>query len=130
MQEAPFGLKRHAQESGLGPDGAGLTYLPNTRMTRPIDSRQLLAFVCAARQLSFTRAAEELHLTQSAISHAMRALEEDLGCQLFTRGRRKVELTVAGERFFHEAESILGEMERARASVHRLEETEVQAVAQ
>ena len=86
-------------------------------MTRPLESRQLLAFVCAARRLSFTLAAEELHLTQSAISHAMRALEEDLGCLLFTRGRRKVQLTDAGVRFFHEAENILGEMERARASV-------------
>lgn len=96
-------------------------------MTRPIDSRQLLAFVCAARRLSFTLAAEELHLTQSAISHAMRALEEDLGCLLFTRGRRKVQLTEAGERFFHEAENILGEMERARASVHCVD-AEVPAV--
>jgi DNA-binding transcriptional LysR family regulator len=83
-------------------------------MTRPLDSRQLLAFVCAAHRMSFTLAAEELHLTQSAISHAMRALEEDLGCRLFTRGGRKVQLTGAGERFLPDAERILGEMEQAR----------------
>ena len=86
-------------------------------MTRPLDSRQLLAFVCAARRMSFTLAAEELHLTQSAISHAMRALEEDLGCRLFTRGGRKVQLTAEGARFFPEAERILGEMEQARSRV-------------
>lgn len=89
-------------------------------MTRPIDSRQLLAFVCAARRLSFTQAAQDLHLTQSAISHAMRALEDDLGCRLFARVGRTVQLTVSGERFLHEAERILGEMEQARASVQTL----------
>jgi DNA-binding transcriptional LysR family regulator len=86
-------------------------------MTRPLDSRQLLAFVCAARRLSFTLAAHDLHLTQSAISHAMRALEEDLGCLLFARVGRSVQLTGSGERFLREAERILGEMEQARASV-------------
>ena len=45
----------------------------------------LRAFEAAARQLSFTRAAQELHVTQTAVSHQMRVLEEHLGVKLFLR---------------------------------------------
>lgn len=57
----------------------------------------LRAFDAAARQLSFTRAAEELHVTQAAISHQIRELEEELGLPLFVRLNRAVRLTDAGE---------------------------------
>ncbi len=83
-------------------------------MNRPLDSRQLLAFVTVVRRQSFTRAAQELHLTQSAISHSTRALENDIGCRLLARKGRKMELTEPGERFLRKAESILSEMEQAR----------------
>lgn len=56
----------------------------------------LLPFEAAARHESFTRAAEELHLTQTAISRQIRALEEDLGVRLFERRNRAVFLTEAG----------------------------------
>ena len=54
------------------------------------------AFEAAARHLSFTLAAEELGFTQSAISQHVRALEDRLGCQLFVRANRSLQLTDAG----------------------------------
>ena len=57
----------------------------------------LRAFEVAARQLSFTRAATELHLTQSAVSYQIKALEEALGVSLFHRQTRKLALTAEGE---------------------------------
>ncbi len=56
----------------------------------------LLPFEAAARHESFTRAAEELHLTHTAVSRQIRALEEDLGVRLFERRNRAVFLTDAG----------------------------------
>lgn len=56
----------------------------------------LRAFVAAGRQLSFTRAAEELHVTQGAVSRLVKQLEADLGVSLFRRGPRGLELTEAG----------------------------------
>ena len=56
------------------------------------------AFECAARRLSFTKAAEDLNLTQSAISQHVRALEENLGCALFVRKHRGLILTDQGRR--------------------------------
>ena len=72
-------------------------------MNSPIDSRQLRAFVSLARHGSFTTAAKELFLTQSAVSHSLRALEEDLGCRLFDRMGKKILLTLAGEQLLPHA---------------------------
>jgi LysR family glycine cleavage system transcriptional activator len=60
----------------------------------------LRAFEVAARQLSFTKAAEELHITQGAVSYQIRELESRLGFALFKREIRKVSLTDAGERLY------------------------------
>ncbi len=60
----------------------------------------LRAFEAAARHLHFTRAAEELHLTPTAISHQVRQLEEILGVELFRRYPRPVKLSPAGEKLF------------------------------
>jgi LysR family glycine cleavage system transcriptional activator len=57
----------------------------------------LRAFEAAARHLSFTKAAEELHVTQAAVSHQVRALEEYMGVQLFRRQNRAVLLTDAAQ---------------------------------
>jgi LysR family transcriptional regulator, glycine cleavage system transcriptional activator len=59
----------------------------------------LRAFEASARRLSFTEAARELHVTQSAISRHVRALEEEVGQQLFVRMHRAVVLTEAGRKF-------------------------------
>jgi LysR family glycine cleavage system transcriptional activator len=60
----------------------------------------LRAFEAAARHLSFARAAEELYLTPSAISHQIKALEEQVGIKLFERRGRNVGLTDAGGRYY------------------------------
>ena len=79
--------------------------------SQPLDSRQLRAFTALARTGSFTLAAKELFLTQSAVSHSMRALEESVGCRLFDRMGKRVALTQAGEQLLVHAEKILAEME-------------------
>lgn len=57
----------------------------------------LRAFEAAAQHLSFTKAAEELYVTQAAVSHQIKALEAFLGVQLFRRYNRRLELTQAGQ---------------------------------
>lgn len=89
-------------------------------MNRPLDSRQLAAFVALARCQSFTRAAKELFLTQSAVSHAIKSLETELGSRLVDRAGRRVLLTQAGEQFLRHADKILREMDAARAGLDQL----------
>lgn len=71
----------------------------------------LAAFEAAARLESFAKAAEELHLTHSAVSHRIKQLEQSIGTQLFLRLNRSVVLTSAGATF----------LETVRDSLHRLE---------
>lgn len=68
----------------------------------------LVAFEAAARNLSFTLAATELHLTQAAISRQIRLLEEDLGLRLFVRANRAVTLTPDGRDLQHTVSLALG----------------------
>ncbi len=89
-------------------------------MRIPLDSRQLRAFVTLSRTGSYTHAARELHLTQSAISHSMKALEQDVGCKLLSIMGKKILLTQAGEQLLHHAEKILNEMSATRASLQQL----------
>ena len=60
----------------------------------------LQTFVVAARARNLTRAAEQLHLTVSALSHQVRLLEERVGCKVFVRGPRGLKLTEVGQRLF------------------------------
>jgi DNA-binding transcriptional LysR family regulator len=89
-------------------------------MKSPLDSRQVRAFCVLARTGSFTQAARELHLTQSAVSHSIKALETDVGCRLLDRLGKKVVLTQAGEQLLHHGTKILQEMENARESLAHL----------
>ena len=89
-------------------------------MNQPLDTRQLRAFATLARTGSFTLAAKELYLSQSAVSHSMKALEQDVGCRLLDRMGKKVLLTQAGEQLLHHAQKILSEMGEARASLQQL----------
>jgi DNA-binding transcriptional LysR family regulator len=89
-------------------------------MKPTLDSRQLHAFSALARRGSFTLAAKDLFLTQSAVSHAIKALEDDLGTRLVDRVGRRVLLTQAGEQFLRHTEKILREMETARADLDTL----------
>jgi LysR family transcriptional regulator, low CO2-responsive transcriptional regulator len=89
-------------------------------MNPPLDSRQLRAFSVLAKTGSFTQTARELHLTQSGISHSMKALETETGCRLLDRLGKKVVLTQAGEQLLQHAEKILSEMDSARESLAHL----------
>ena len=87
-----------------------------------LDSHKLLAFVTLARCGSFTQTARELFLTQSAVSHAIKSLEEDLACRLFDRLGRLARLPAAGQRLLVHAQRILDEMQSARADVAALDQ--------
>ncbi len=89
-------------------------------MTKPLDSRQLAAFAAVAARQSFTLAAKDLFLTQSAISHALKALEEEVGSRLVERTGRRVLLTLAGEQLLRHVEKILREMDAARSGLDTL----------
>src|SRR3954453_2646851 len=62
-----------------------------------VELRQLEYFLAVADNLSFTRAARRLHVVQSGVSATIRALERELGAELFVRGRGGGRLTLAGE---------------------------------
>lgn len=89
-------------------------------MPEPIDSRRLQQFSVLARTGSFTQTARELHLTQSGISHSMKALEREAGCRLLDRLGKKVALTQAGEQLLQHTAKILAEMDAAHASLGAL----------
>jgi DNA-binding transcriptional LysR family regulator len=86
-------------------------------MKSVLDSRQLLAARVLAQTGSFTLAGQQLSLTQSAVSHAIKALEDEIDCRLFTRTGRGVVVTAAGKQFLQYTESILEQMETARTLV-------------
>src|SRR6478752_1865965 len=73
----------------------------------------LRPFEAAARLESFSRAAEELHLTHGAVSHQVRALEEHLGTPLFARHGKRVTLTAAGRTFAERVRAALDEIAQA-----------------
>lgn len=73
----------------------------------------LRAFEAAARHQNFSRAAEEVHLTHGAISHQVRALEEDLGIALFSRHGKKIAITSEGEQFAEAVRKALGDIAQA-----------------
>jgi LysR family transcriptional activator of glutamate synthase operon len=85
-----------------------------------MDLQQLRVFREAARSGGFTRASEELHLSQSTISLHMKRLEEELGNPLFLRTRRRVYLNEAGEVLLEYAERILQEVKNAEMAVREL----------
>ncbi|UWU19590.1 LysR family transcriptional regulator (plasmid) [Rhizobium sullae] len=76
------------------------------------DIVNLQAFECAARHENFSRAAEELHLTQGAISRQIAELEKQTGLTLFERVRRRVVLSDAGQRLLPEVKQLLVQSER------------------
>jgi DNA-binding transcriptional LysR family regulator len=80
----------------------------------------LLAFIAVARARSFTRAAAQLGVSQSALSHTIRGLEARLGIQLLTRTTRSVSPTDAGERLLMTAAPRLDEIEAELASLTAL----------
>lgn len=94
-----------------------------------MDTELLKTFLEVSRTRHFGRAAENLFLTQSAISARVRQLEESLGVALFSRARNQIQLTPAGARLVKYAESILNTWNRARQdALLRAEDKESLAV--
>ena len=81
----------------------------------------LIAFEAAARLLSFTRAGEELHLSQAAISQQIRSLESSLQVKLFKRSHRAVQLTNEGREYLHTVAAILKQLAGATMDIQNVE---------
>ena len=78
-----------------------------------IELRHLRAFVAVAEDLSFSRAAQRLFITQPALSRQIRGLERLVGCDLFRRSTQRVELTLAGEALLARARALLTDLDDA-----------------
>lgn len=78
-----------------------------------VEFQHLRYVIAIAEERSFTRAAQRCFVVQSALSHQVKALEQELGTALFVRSSRRVELTAAGEAFLSEARASLAAADRA-----------------
>src|ERR671922_2230836 len=85
-----------------------------------MELRQLRYAEAVARHRHFTRAAEELHIAQSALSHQIRRLEGELGAELFERTSRRVVPTEAGEAVAARARRVLAEIDGVRGELDEL----------
>lgn len=90
-----------------------MSELPRIGPQRPLAVGALRAFDAVARRLNFRAAAEQLHLTQPAVSRQIKSLEDELGAALFVRGTRKVELTGAGTALLHVVGPFLEQLDAA-----------------
>jgi DNA-binding transcriptional LysR family regulator len=82
-----------------------------------VELRHLEYFIAVAAELSFSRAAERIHVVQSALSVAVAKLEKELGVALFDRTRRQIALTATGEVFLEHAREVIHAAHRAQSSV-------------
>ena len=95
----------------MADDSARVLAFP--RAPDAIELRHLRSFVAVAEELNFGRAAEQLYLSQPALSRQIRALEQLVGCQLFRRSTHRVELTLAGESLLDRARKLLRDVDEA-----------------
>jgi DNA-binding transcriptional LysR family regulator len=86
-----------------------------------VELRQLRYFVAVAEELHFRRAAARLHISQPPLSQQIHALEQELGCTLLERTRRRVELTPAGEAFLRDARAMLAELDVAVSTARAID---------
>jgi len=82
--------------------------------------RQLKGFISVATTSSFTKTAQRMHMSQAALSTMIRELENQLGCRLFHRSTRTVELTDAGRRFMPIAAHVIESLESAAKDIAQL----------
>ena len=85
-----------------------------------MSDRRLQVFHTVGGVLSFTRAAELLHMTQPAVTHQIRQLEEELNTRLFDRTNNRISLTAAGQQVMEYAARILALYDEMQASVKTL----------
>ena len=78
-----------------------------------MELRHLRYFAAVAAHGSFSRAANQLHLTQPALSRQVKSLEDEIGVALIVRGQNTISLTSAGEDFYEEAKDILARVDVA-----------------
>lgn len=90
-----------------------------------MDIRAIHYFISVYEEASFTRAAERMHVVQSALSMQIRNLEDELGTQLFERNQRGLVPTVAGRRFYELAVPIAGSLSAAKQEIRDLAAGEV-----
>lgn len=86
-----------------------------------MDLRQLRMFVAVARELNFRRAAEHVHVAQPVLSRRIRQLEDELGVQLLTRTKRRVDLTPSGRLFLEAVTASLARLDQGVREVRRAE---------
>jgi DNA-binding transcriptional LysR family regulator len=82
-----------------------------------VELRQLEYFTAVAAELNFSRAAQQIHVVQSALSASVAKLEKELGVALFDRTKRQIALTAAGEVFLARAREVIHAAQRAQSSV-------------
>src|SRR3984885_4986228 len=82
-----------------------------------MELRQLEYFVAVAGELNFSRAAQRIHVVQSALSASVARLAKELGVELFDRSKRQIVLTAPGEVFLQHARDVIHTAQRAQASV-------------
>lgn len=85
-----------------------------------MELRQIRCFTVLAAELSFTRAARKLHMSQPPLSFQIASLETELGARLFNRTSRSVVLSEAGKAFLPHAQAVLARLDEARSHVQRV----------
>ncbi len=85
-----------------------------------MEARTLSQFIVVAEENNIRRASARLHITQSALTRKIQALEEEVGTQLFIRGTSGVEITDAGQALLHHARNIIAELDQAKKDVLRI----------
>jgi DNA-binding transcriptional LysR family regulator len=87
-----------------------------------VDIQRLQTFLCAAESASLTEAAKQLHLTQPAVSHQIKLLEQELGVKLFTRGGGGLKMTEAGELLLPWARRLLHDVDDMKDMMSSIQE--------